>query len=142
MKRSTTLRIRQKLAVTFVAAALVGAVGFAAPAQASTRCVDNVYGYGGYSTCVGYIQQLLNYFKMGASSSCHKPATDYTRLTVDNSFGTKTQNATIYFQRYWCLTVDGRVGPQTWKILCGPQQGPGIPAAYPLTAARAAGCNI
>jgi len=141
--RIRTVQRRLALALTtIVAASVVGAVGIVTPAHASSRCVDNVYGYGGYSTCVGYIQTLLNWFKIGPDSTCGHPVFNLAPLTVDNSFGTKTRSATIYFQRYFCLGVDGYVGPQTWRILCAPQSGPGIPASFPLATARAAGCNI
>jgi len=132
--RIRTVQRRLALALTtIVAASVVGAVGIVTPAHASSRCVDNVYGYGGYSTCVGYIQTLLNWFKIGPDSTCGHPVFNLTPLTVDNSFGTKTRSATIYFQRYFCLGVDGYVGPQTWRVLCGPSRArasPVLPVGY------------
>ncbi len=116
-------------ALALVTAATVGAP--AAPAEAAGRCVDYNYGLGGYSSCVGYIQQLLNYFR-----GSNPP------IAVDNGFGQQTRTAVIHLQQAFGLKVDGVVGPQTWNIICLPQRGPGIPPSFPLAAARAAGCSI
>ncbi|MDQ0576661.1 peptidoglycan-binding domain-containing protein [Agromyces albus] len=129
-------------AVSLVATGAVSSAGTAAPAEASTRCVDNVYGYGGYSTCIGYIQKLLNFQRIGLSSTYHNPAGPYPTLAVDNSFGSATLKAVLASQRYWGLKDDGYVGPKTWNIICSPQQGPGPVAGFPYAAARAAGCDI
>lgn len=131
---------RHKLALTLSAFALaaagaVGTVGVsAAPAEAAGRCVDYNYSQGGYSSCVGYIQQLLNWHLYRNSGS--------NLLVVDNSFGPKTKAAVVSFQQLFRLTADGIVGPQTWRVLCAPQMGPGPIAGFPYTAARAAGCAI
>lgn len=103
----------------------------AAPAQAAGNCVDYNYSQGGYSSCVGYIQQLLNFHGHGAFY-----------LAVDNAFGPATYNAVVTIQRDWRFQVDGIVGPQTWSLLCYPQAGPGPIQGFPYAAARAAGCNI
>ncbi|MFC8039298.1 peptidoglycan-binding protein [Paenarthrobacter sp. NPDC057355] len=129
---------RSKLALTSVAASLaLGALSVAAPApaQAAGRCVDYNYSYGGYSSCVGNIQVLLNAFRTRIGSP-------YAPLAVDNSYGPATRNAVIGFQRFWGLQPDGVVGPRTWNILCSPQMGPGPISWYPYSAARASGCNI
>ncbi|MFJ4027128.1 peptidoglycan-binding protein [Paenarthrobacter sp. NPDC089989] len=135
--RKTTRRVT--LALTSVAASLVlgGTLSVAAPAQAEAagRCVDYNYSYGGYSSCVGNIQTLLNAFRTRIGSP-------YGTLAVDNSYGPATRNAVIGFQRYWGLQADGIVGPRTWNILCAPQMGPGPISWYPYSAARASGCNI
>lgn len=107
-----------------------------APAQAAGQCVDYHYSYGGYAGCVGKIQVLLNAFQPRI------PGQPYGKLAVDNAFGPATRGAVVAFQRYWGLTADGIVGPQTWRILCGPQMGPGPIAWYPYATARSAGCNI
>ncbi|MGX5695217.1 peptidoglycan-binding domain-containing protein [Agromyces soli] len=126
---------RHKLALTLSAFALaaagaIGAVGApAAPAEAAGRCVDYTYSQGGYSSCIGYIQQLVNYHS-GAG------------LVVDNAFGPKTKSAVMQVQWRFGLTVDGIVGPRTWNIICYPQKGPGPIPGFPYTAARAAGCSI
>lgn len=129
---------RHKLALAFAALSLaaagtVGAVGAApAPAEAAGRCVDYTYSQGGYSSCVGYIQQLLNY---------HRP-TGWTPLVVDNAFGPKTRDLTVRVQRGYGLVADGIVGPRTWNIICYPQAGPGPIPGFPYAAARAAGCAV
>jgi peptidoglycan hydrolase-like protein with peptidoglycan-binding domain len=102
-------------------------------ASASTRCVDNVYGYGGYSTCIGDIQKILN---------LHKSVDGDNRIKVDNSFGKDTLAAVKSFQRDERLSADGSVGPATWKKLCGVKFGYGtasfLNAAY--AAQKNAGC--
>lgn len=66
---------RHKLALALSALALaatgtIGAVGTsAAPAEAAGRCVDYNYSQGGYSSCIGYIQQLVNYHSGPGTSS-------------------------------------------------------------------------
>ena len=125
-------------AATIVASGVAGA----APAQAANHCVNYSYGYGGHAKCIGYIQKLLNFEKIGAKSKYHKPAASYSKLAVDNSYGAKTRANVKGFQRYWGLKADGIVGPKSWHILCYPQMGPGIPKSFPLAAARAAGCKI
>lgn len=39
-------------------------------------------------------------------------------LTVDGSYGPITASVVRAFQSHWSLSVDGRLGPQTWKRLC------------------------
>ena len=124
---------RHKLAVAFAALVLAGgaafgAVGAPAPAEAAGRCVDYNYSYGGYSSCVGPIQQLLNY----------KSHVGFAPLAVDNAFGPKTRDAVIKVQRAWGLQADGIVGPRTWSLICYPQKGPGPIPGFPYAAARAA----
>jgi len=58
---------------------------------------------GATGSTVRALQHLLNY--RGAS------------LTVDGSFGANTDAAVRSFQSSHGLTVDGRVGPQTWSAL-------------------------
>ena len=119
-------------AVAIAAASIVGSSGAAAPAEAAGRCVDYNYSQGGYSSCIGYIQQLLNY----------KSHVGFAPLVVDNDFGPKTRAAVIMVQRAWGLTQDGIVGPNTWNVICSPFKGPGPLPGYPYAAARAAGCAI
>lgn len=135
--RSRRHRLALTLAAFAVAAAgAVGTVGApAAPAEAAGRCVDYNYSQGGYSSCVGYIQQLLNWHLY--RNQAGKPL-----LAVDNSFGPRTRTAVVNFQSMFRLTADGIVGPRTWNILCYPQMGPGPIPGFPYTAARAAGCSI
>ena len=97
------------LATALVAASLGGAVVAAAPAQAATTCVQNVYVYGGYAKCIGYIQVLLNEWARGYG---------IPPLAVDNSFGPATKQRVKNFQEDAALTIDGVVGPKTWQALC------------------------
>ncbi|WP_394553452.1 peptidoglycan-binding protein [Agromyces sp. MMS24-JH15] len=126
---------RHKLALalaafSLAAAGTVGAVGAApAPAEAAGRCVDYNYSQGGYSSCIGYIQQLLN-------------DKIQNKIAVDNAFGPATRAAVISVQRNVGLVADGIVGPKTWNYLCYPQRGPGPVPGFPYAAARAAGCAI
>lgn len=134
--QKTTRRFKTVITAVAFTLALGGSVAAApAPAQAAGRCIDYNYSYGGYSSCVGNIQVLLNAFRPRIGSP-------YATLAVDNSFGPATRSAVIAFQRFWGLQADGIVGPRTWGILCGPQMGPGPISWYPYSAARASGCNI
>ncbi|WP_394554631.1 peptidoglycan-binding protein [Agromyces sp. MMS24-JH15] len=108
---NTRTRITSSLIGFALATALV--VVPAASASASTKCTDNVYGPGGYATCIGYIQTMLNSW-----------AHDYgiAPIAVDNSYGPATTKRVKDFQYdQWNpkLTVDGYVGPKTWAALCG-----------------------
>ena len=102
------------------------------PAHAAS-CTSYTYSYGGYSTCIRYIQDLLN-FK--ASKGVNR------RVAVDGAFGTQTRAAVIELQRWYRITADGIVGPVTWRRLCSPDMGPGPVPGFPYASARAAGCNI
>ncbi|UOE43224.1 peptidoglycan-binding domain-containing protein [Agromyces larvae] len=102
-----------------VALAATLAVAPVSPAAAATDCVDNVYKYGGYSSCVGDIQKILNL--------AHSVQGSY-RLKVDNSFGANTRNSVKWFQSSKGLTADGVVGPKTWQALCAHKFGYGTAA--------------
>ena len=128
-------KYRHKVALGLSALALgvTGAIAPAglsapAPAEAAGKCVNYNYSSGGYSACIGYIQQLLNDKITGP------------KLVVDNNFGPKTRAAVIQVQKRWGLKVDGIVGKQTWNLICSPQRGPGPIPGWPYAAARAAGC--
>ncbi len=135
--RKTTRRSRIALiaAASLILGGSLSVTAPPAPAEAAGQCVDYNYSSGGYSSCVGNIQVLLNAFRLS-------PGATYQTLAVDNAYGPATRSAVIDFQRYWGLQADGIVGPQTWRILCAPQMGPGPVSWYPYTAARASGCNI
>lgn len=130
-----SLKPRALLAAMTLAASLSSVAATAGPAPAAGACVSYSYSYGGYATCVGRIQVLLNAFRPQIGSP-------YAKLSVDNSFGPATRTAVTAFQRFWRLTPDGIVGPRTWNILCSPQMGPGPISWYPYSTARAAGCAI
>jgi zinc D-Ala-D-Ala carboxypeptidase len=131
-KRTHPHRLRLAVSAVAVTGAVAATVLTAAtPAAASGHCVDYTYSYGGYSTCIGYIQQLLNFTPIGP------------HLTIDNSFGSQTRQAVTNYQRTFRLKyVDGIVGPETWSQICSPQIGPGLPPTFPIAAARAAGCDV
>lgn len=59
---------------------------------------------GSTSVYVEYLQRQLNGF-------------GFSSLVVDGIFGAATEEAVKNFQRYYGLTVDGVVGPQTWAKL-------------------------
>ncbi len=53
---------------------------------------------------VKYLQQQLNSFY-------------HSSISVDGYFGDITTEYVLKFQTDCCLTVDGLVGPQTWRYL-------------------------
>jgi peptidoglycan hydrolase-like protein with peptidoglycan-binding domain len=79
---------------------------------AGSGCVSYTYAQGGYSTCIGYIQRMVN----GVNNT--QGGTNWSILSVDNSFGPATNSAVRAYQSYSGLAVDGRVGPNTWMELC------------------------
>ena len=127
------------LSVALVALASVMSLSLTAvkPASASSTCTANIYSYGGYSTCIKYIQILAN----------HKLSDiNHTHLTVDGSFGPATRNGILAIQNKWHLTVDGIVGKNTWRALCSPGSISPL-AGYDFSntekaAANSAGCSI
>lgn len=56
---------------------------------------------------VGHMQTALNI--------CADVYTAINKLTVDNAFGTNTENAVKRFQRQFGLTIDGVIGQNTWN---------------------------
>ena len=58
---------------------------------------------GAYSNYVYVIQQEVN----SLDGSCGS-------LNLDGSFGQATYNGVVCYQKYWQITADGVVGPQTW----------------------------
>jgi V8-like Glu-specific endopeptidase len=67
--------------------------------------------FGARGVTVEELQYRLNIWILTA------PSTGQTRLVVDGIFGQRTLAATRAFQRAMTLTVDGVVGPQTWRRL-------------------------
>ena len=124
----------KKLRLTVLVSALVVALSisstalFSSPTSALSGgrasgygCTAYTYSQGGYSTCIGYIQRILN-----ASSSFWGPhhyinngySITSSQLTVDNSFGPATASKVRTFQGWSYLTADAIVGPKTWNALC------------------------
>lgn len=101
-----------------LAIAGLGVVVPATAANAATGatgkgCTAYQYSSGGYSTCVGYIQRMLN----GIASVRGSSYGGY-QLAVDNSFGANTNTNVRRFQSYTGLVSDGIVGRNTWNQLC------------------------
>lgn len=93
----------------------------------ATDCNDQTFGKGNASTCVKYIQRILNGWTSfgkvlggGAGASC--PPYIYSSnggyISDDGIFGNITKDKVQRFQDSWCLDVDGTVGPNTWRGLC------------------------
>ncbi|MFF2275746.1 peptidoglycan-binding protein [Agromyces sp. NPDC058126] len=113
-----TLKSRLAGGALALAIAVGCAVAPAAAASANTGstgkgCTAYQYSSGGYATCVGYIQRMLN----GIAYS-RGPVYGGYQLAVDNSFGGNTNTNVRRFQSYVGLTSDGVVGRNTWYQLC------------------------
>lgn len=111
---------RKTIAGGAVALAIAGicAIAPATAASATTGatgqgCTAYQYSSGGYSTCVGYIQRMLN----GIASVRGGSYGGY-QLVVDNSFGANTNTNVRRFQSYTGLVSDGIVGRNSWNQLC------------------------
>lgn len=112
--------LKSRLAGGALALAIAAGVAIA-PATAANAatgatgkgCTAYQYSSGGYSTCVGYIQRMLN----GIASVRGGSYGGY-QLAVDNSFGANTNTNVRRFQSYTGLVSDGIVGRNTWNQLC------------------------
>lgn len=139
-------RLASTLAATVLAAGGVVATTALAssPADAAGSCVSYNYSQGGTSTCISYIQQMVNWQNNAYGVSA-------PHLAIDGAFGPQTKAAVVAFQRNRGLTADGIVGPQTWRALCGVAVGGFESQAafaawlrgtgYPVAAHNAAGCS-
>jgi peptidoglycan hydrolase-like protein with peptidoglycan-binding domain len=89
-------------------------------ASAATACVDKVYKLNAESTCVRYIQQMLNGQTNynGQDPYSASPLAGQPKLSVDGVFGSKTNDRVKKLQKWQGLTVDGIVGKKTWNKLC------------------------
>jgi len=117
----------------FVAVLVVfGGIGayFITKSHAAGRCVDTTLYSGSSGSCVYYAQGLLNlYMIMDGSNTFGRTP----RLTLDSSFGPRTQSAVKAFQTwkntqiqggwYVKVTADGVIGPLSWQALCGRSYG-------------------
>lgn len=121
------------------------------PASAATTCRSYVYSYGGTSTCITYIQRMLNTLSSNWGNLYYIESPAGKQLTVDGAYGANTTYVVTKFQQAenslrYALAVDGIVGPQTWSRLCsevlwnaaGETQY--APWANAVAAAHAAGC--
>lgn len=100
----------------------------------AASCVSRTFKRGSTGTCVKYIQTILNSLiatKAGnpPSSSFYQAMSGLTKLSVDGSFGTRTETAVKAYQRNVkvaksasstpvSLSADGIVGSLTWQGLC------------------------
>lgn len=85
-----------------------------APAQAAGRCTDASFYKGMNHPCVVYIQKMLNHIGNAWLYD------NYARLDPNGGFGVLTEGQVKNYQRATHnLTIDGRVGQNTWKSLCG-----------------------
>lgn len=117
------LVIRIQLIATGALAALTlsvtGILMSAPQANAAGRCIDYVYGYGGYSACIRNIQKIANGITSvwgSSSSGCGNLTGE--RLSTDCSFGPRTKEKMKSVQRWGCKVGDGVVGRNTWNTLC------------------------
>lgn len=137
--------------IAVVSGALVAtSAATAAPASAATTCRSYVYSYGGTSTCITYIQRMLNALSWGWGNLYYLESPHGKQLTVDGAYGANTKYVVTQFQQAernlrYTITVDGIVGPQTWSRLCSEVLSLGAGEPYPqwtsgVAAAHAAGC--
>src|SRR5580765_5428501 len=114
------------LTISMAVMLFAGSLAFAPTPKASaastcSNAVNTVYSYGGYSTCIGNIQTMIDglYSVWGSNTSGCVAGYAISYLTVDNSFGPKTRSVITSFQHKSCIAHDGIVGRQTWSFLCG-----------------------
>ena len=113
--------MKKNFARLLVAALMATSLSVALPAQQASAysgstgkgCTAYQYGYGGYSTCISYIQQMLNGINLAYGQNYGGSS-----LAVDASFGPRTKTQVQRFQKWTGLKVDGVVGPRTWQELC------------------------
>ena len=112
MRNILRRRTRGAVLATALIGGLLSVVGPATQAQAATApepeavtqaqaasCSSTYLAYGSTGTCVRVLQTNLG------------------GLTVDGSYGAATRTRVRHFQTDTGLSVDGRVGPQTWSKL-------------------------
>ena len=112
-------RLAAAIATTLLLAGGLATVSGAvsAPASAAT-CRSYNYSAGGTSTCIIYIQRMLNTLSANYGNLYYAESPRGKQLVVDGSFGANTKYVVTTFQRVEGLTADGIVGPQTWTRLC------------------------
>jgi peptidoglycan hydrolase-like protein with peptidoglycan-binding domain len=85
----------------------------AASGTTGKGCTAYQYSSGGYASCVGQIQRMLN----GINQTYGSLYGGYG-LAVDNAFGPNTRTQVVRYQGWARLTADGIVGANTWGKLC------------------------
>ena len=127
------MKLRTRLSAALAGVGLAASIAAAAaPSASAAGCVDSMWRINSRGTCVYAIQGLANFFVS-------------PDIAVDGKFGPQTDAAVRSVQRTFGARVDGIVGPQTWRILCGPQMGSiddpwRVPTTYSIYWARVAGC--
>lgn len=126
--------INKKMRNRVVATATAGAITLgvtlfvASPASALSYCTGTTFGVNWNTTnhaCIKDIQGLLNDVENQDGGRT---------IAVDGLWGTNTAWAVENFQNYDHVSVDGVVGPRTWKDLCND--------AGPTGSAVDAGCTF
>ncbi len=98
----------------------IGSLASAEPAHAQKfygatgkGCTGSLFKQGASSTCVTYIQRMLN----GINAEYRFSRDPF--LATDGIFGPKTDAQMRAFQKWYpSLVVDGIIGPKTWDALC------------------------
>ena len=85
-------------------------------------CVGSTYQYTSKSSCVTYIEQMLNgitYKYENQKFSFSKEALVKTSMTVDTYYAASTKTQVTNFQKWgYNITADGVVRSTTWSELC------------------------
>jgi hypothetical protein len=123
------LTIRKRLAVTAAVLAFGASLGVlpANPAAAAYTChisVSDGWTYAGYYSGTTVQPSTTGVSAAGIEAQCLLRNHGYSVGTIDGVFGSQSQAAAKAFQRkmngapvHAGLTVDGKVGPQTWPLL-------------------------
>lgn len=109
------------LAITIFIGLPVNATDAKTPPNYATGkgCTAYVYGKGGSSTCIKYIQMMLNginnfYVGYGGNGV----TINGKMLSEDGQFGSLTEGQVKIFQKWVYLKGDGIIGKNTWEKLC------------------------
>lgn len=108
MLQIKTLIIAAVVSLSATAMALAPAQAFALRPVESTsqkKCVETLVQSGSKGICVQNLQFMLN-------------MSNKAGLATDGSFGLKTKTAVKNWQTARRISIDGKVGPQTWGTLC------------------------
>ena len=124
-----TLRVRKEREVKFGKLLTAGILAFAmtlvmlpAPTAEAAGCRDSMYRSGSRSTCVRYIQTMLNAMQSKAGRWAGNGYSGGYIIAVDGVFGYHTATNVKVMQRWfnswhsYQTAVDGIVGPDTWSF--------------------------